>query len=139
MREAVGGSVLFMIILGFIAVYIVFIAVIMNYAATYRANNYVVTRIEQTEGLVNLGTRQDTPCNSQNKYGDSCTLYSVLKSMNYNNELKIRCDASHVGSIYTVSTVVNFEIPLIGINIPLWINNQTKTVLEPCNLDAIGG
>lgn len=139
MREAIGGSVLFMIILGFIAVYIVFIAVIMNYAATYRANNYVVTRIEQTEGLVSIGTKHDTPCNSSNKYGDSCTLYSVLKAMNYNNDLKIRCDSTYTGSIYTVTTEVNFEIPLIGIKLPLRINNQTKTVLEPCNMSVVGG
>ena len=50
MREAVGGSILFYIILGFVAVYIIFIGVIMNYAATFRASNYVVTTLEEYEG-----------------------------------------------------------------------------------------
>ena len=138
MREAVGGSMLFYIILIFIFVYIVFISVIINYAATYRANNYVVTRIEQTNGLIDLGTKYDTPCNSRgNRYNDTCTLYSVLRDMKYNNDLYIRCDATNSGSIYTVTTEVNFQIPLIGITIPLYINNQTKTVLEPCNTSLV--
>ena len=56
MREAVGGSLLFYIMIGFIFIYIVFIAVIMNYAATYRASNYVITALEESEGEVNRTT-----------------------------------------------------------------------------------
>ena len=41
---------------GFIFIYIVFIAVIMNYAATYRASNYVITALEESEGEVNRTT-----------------------------------------------------------------------------------
>ena len=52
MRDAMGGSILFYIILGFIGIFIVFIAIIMNYASAYRTNNYVVNMIEQTEGTI---------------------------------------------------------------------------------------
>ena len=75
MREAVGGSILFYIILGFLAVYIIFIGVIMNYAATYRASNYVLTKIEQTNAEVKIGTQSDTKADG--------TLYGILKSQNY--------------------------------------------------------
>ena len=66
MREAVGGSILFYIILGFLAVYIVFIGVIMNYAATYRASNSVLTKIEQTEATTYVGTSGDSKTDNTN-------------------------------------------------------------------------
>lgn len=124
MREAVGGSVLFMIILGFIAVYIVFIAVIMNYAATYRASNYVVTTIEETEGDVGYNN-----------------LVDALKTKNYYNDLKITCSNNKNGdAVYKVSTYVNFEIPLIDLKLKLTINNETKAIYgESCKQNAIGG
>lgn len=124
MREAVGGSVLFMIILGFIAVYIVFIAVIMNYAATYRASNYVVTTIEETEGDVGYNN-----------------LIDALKTKNYYNDLKITCSNNKNGdAVYKVSTYVNFEIPLIDLKLKLTINNETKAIYgESCKQNAIGG
>ena len=81
MREAVGGSMLFYIILGFLAVYIVFMGVIINYAATYRASNYVLTRLEQTEGKIELGTSNDTT--------DMNTLYGAVKSKKYYNKLSV--------------------------------------------------
>ena len=72
MREAIGGSVLFYIILGFLAVYIVFIGIIMNYAATYRASNFVITSIEQTEGYVTQ---------------DMNSLCESLRKRNYNKKI----------------------------------------------------
>ena len=127
MREAVGGSVLFMIILGFIGVYIVFIAVIMNYAATYRASNYVLTTLEETEGQVYLGTKGDT---------DTSTLYGMLKTMNYHNDFVVTCSENTNGAVYKITTTVNFEIPLIDVDLKLKINNETKTIYGvSCNPD----
>ena len=122
MREAVGGSILFYIILIFIFIYIVFIGVIMNYAATYRATNYVVNSIEQTEGNVTYAE-----------------LKNNLKNHNYYNGLKVTCSTIKkenrtVGSVYKVETYVDFEIPLIGVNWVLSIRNDTKTIYgEGCN------
>ena len=122
MREAIGGSILFYIILGFLAVYIVFIGVIMNYAATYRASNYVLTRIEQTEANIEVGLPSDT--------ADKDTLYGVLKSRNYNNALNVCCyDVGQTdNSIYKITTYVNFEVPLLGLDMKLNVKNDTKTI-----------
>lgn len=124
MREAVGGSILFYIILGFLAVYIIFIGVIMNYAATYRANNHVVTAIEETEGNIDYRTLKDN-----------------LKSVSYYNALKVTCtNNSNNDAIYKVTTYVNFEVPLIGIDMRLTINNDTKAIYGvSCKPSAIGG
>ncbi len=124
MREAVGGSILFYIILGFIAVYIVFIGIIMNYAATYRASNYVITALEQTEGNVSRSQ-----------------LESDLKSRNYYNDLSITCSENTNGdAIYKVTTKVRFEIPLIGIAGNLNIKNETKAIYGVrCKMNAVDG
>lgn len=121
MREAVGGSILFYIILGFLAVYIIFIGVIMNYAATYRASNYVLTKIEQTEANIKIGTQSDKSTDN--------TLYGILKSQNYHNELYVCCsDIGTNNSIYHIRTSVNFELPLLGLDLKLYIKNDTKTI-----------
>ena len=114
MREAVGGSILFYIILGFLAVYIIFIGLIMNYAATYRASNFVITSIEQTEGHAASDTKK---------------LCDDLRERNYNNSLTISCEEPNgTGAVYKVTTNVKFEVPLISIAGNLKINNETKTI-----------
>ena len=124
MREAVGGSILFYIILGFLAVYIVFIGVIMNYAATYRASNSVLTKIEQTEATTYVGTSGDSKTDN--------TLYGMLRAQNYHNRLDVCCadlvTDGNVASIYKIRTYVNFEFPLLGVNLDLVIKNDTKTI-----------
>ncbi len=112
MREAVGGSILFYIILGFLAVYIIFIGLIMNYAATYRASNYVITTIEQSEGQDLIKT-------------DIC---ENLRKRKYYNTVTVSCEENDLGPVYTVITNVKFEVPLIGINGNLKIKNETKTI-----------
>lgn len=121
MREAVGGSMLFYFILIFIFIYIVFIGLIMNYAATYRATNYVVTTIEETEGEV--------------LYND---LKAGLQKKKYHNDLSVTCSENSDGAVYRVETYVAFEIPLMGIDFELAITNDTKTIYgENCKQNSL--
>ena len=53
MREAIGSSWMIYMVMTFIMVYVFFISFIMNYAAAYRAANYVVTQIENCQGRMN--------------------------------------------------------------------------------------
>ena len=124
MREAVGGSLLFYIMIGFIFIYIVFIAVIMNFAATYRASNDVITALEESEGEVNR-----------------TTLIESLQDRNYYNDLSITCSENSNGdAIYRVTTYVNFDVPLIDAHLRLAINNETKAIYgEPCKENATNG
>ncbi len=117
MREAIGSSILFYIILGFLALFIVFIALIMNYAACYRASNYVLTMLERSEGNV---PRDE--------------LEAALRERNYYNSLTVCCyefknDADErPNSIYKIETQVDFELPMLGVSLPLKIRNETKTI-----------
>ena len=111
MREAFGGTILFYVILGFLAVYIIFIGLIMNYAATYRASNYVLTSIEESEANVDLST-----------------LKSNLAQLNYHNGLDVCCTNNSNGSVYSIKTYVQFDLPILDLDLKLEIKNDTKTV-----------
>lgn len=130
MREAVGGSLLFYIMIGFIFVFIVFIAVIMNYSAAYRASNYVLTMIERTEGQVQIGSQNSSQANDG-------TLYGALKERKYYNTLGVCCTENSNGAIYKITTVVDFKLPMVDVSLPLYINNETKTIYGvKCNTPA---
>ena len=120
MREAVGGSLLFYIIIGIIFVFIVFIGFIMSYAASYRASNYVLTMLERTEGEVAIGNPSDQ--------ADADTLYGMLKSRKYFNDLDVCCVENSNGAVYRIKTYVPFRLPLINVNMNLEISNETKTI-----------
>lgn len=117
MREAVGGSILFYIILGFLAIFIVFIALIMNYAACYRASNYVLTMLERNEGQV-----------------PKSELENALRERKYYNELNVCCyqynnsSDGKPSSVYKIETFVNFDLPMLGVSLRLPIRNETKTI-----------
>ena len=111
MREAFGGTILFYVILGFLAVYIIFIGLIMNYAATYRASNYVLTSLEESEANVDLST-----------------LKSNLAKLNYHNGLDVCCSNTNNGSVYSIKTYVQFDLPILDLDLKLKINNDTKTI-----------
>ncbi len=134
MREAVGGSILFYIILGFIGVFIVFIAIVLNYASAYRTNNYVVNMIEQYEGTYDFGRSGDE--------NDEETLVGYLKRNKYYNGLKVTCDnvggINPRGAVFNVTTYINFYIPLIEVGFPIAIKNDTKTIYGVnCNDDIV--
>lgn len=135
MKDAVGGSVLFYIILVFLAIYIVFIGVIMNYAATYRASNYVLTRLEQTDGAVKLGSKSDQACQS---YDNNCTLFGALKSLNYYNGLSVCYKKNSRGVIFKIETTVDFQMPFFAIDLTLPIRNETKTIYNVSDADLAG-
>ena len=125
MKDAVGSSFMFMIILGFLAVYIVFMGVIMNYASTYRTSNYVLSKLENTEGKIQM-------LGSTNNQTDS--LCNLVRSNGYYNQLEVCCmeqsDAAGnlVGSVFKIKTNVAFNIPVIDYDVTLKINNETKTI-----------
>ena len=131
MKDGDGSSILFYIILGFIGIFIVFIAVIMNYASAYRTNNYVVTLIEQYEGY-KFGSSGDKTTDN--------TIVGYLKRNNYYNKVKVSCtEINNINAVYSVETYVNFYIPLIDVGFPIPIKNDTKTLYNVnCKKESIG-
>ena len=128
MRESIGGTVLFFIILGFLALFIIFIAMIMNYASAYRTSNYVVNMIEQTEGRVAYN----------NNGGES--LVDYLARNRYHNGLDVTCSdiEGQNASVFHVTTYIYFELPMIGLNLEIPIKNDTKAIYNvSCSDDSV--
>ena len=120
MKDAIGSTVLFYVILIFLAIFIIFIAFIMQYATAFRASNYVVTMIERYEGHIRIGTANDN--------ANDDTLYNALKKRLYYGDLKIECNDNSNGAVYKVTTQLQFKLPLLEVNLPIYINNETKTI-----------
>lgn len=109
MREAVGGSLLYYILIPIIFLFIVFIAFIMNYASAYRASNYVISQIETCDGDV-------SHCNHLPKGLD--TINDFIKNKYYYTEgfsLDSLCYIQNgKGTVYRVGLPVYFDLPLFG-------------------------
>ena len=107
MREAIGGSLLYYIIIPIIFLFIVFTAFIMNYASAYRASNYVISQIETCDADMNN-------CNHSNL--DSIKEY-VKNKFHYNSEINgmnFCYIQNNKGTIYRVNMGVFFDLPLFG-------------------------
>ena len=122
MREAVGGSMLYYIIIPIIILFIVFIAFIMNYAAAYRAANYYITQIESCQGQVGKCgdiTFKSIENDLKNKYK-----YIAPK----NNGIK-RCYKENGNSyVFRVELPVTFELPIVGVLQPMIVKAETKSI-----------
>ena len=120
MREAIGGTYTLYVFFAVIIVYVCFMGFIMNYASTYRASNYIISEIEAYEG--NIESRKQTISNNlQSKY-------SYVNGWSYCCSNVTGNSTSAGGTIYTVSTSVIFDIPLINIKGRIPIKNDTKTI-----------
>ena len=124
MREAVGGAMLFYIVIAFLIIYIVFIGFIMNYASAYRAANYVVTQIENCQAEM-------SKCGGNDFSRISETIKNKYKYMG--NIERCCLDNSRSGSVYRVSLNVEFELPMLGKFSPFKVKAETKTIGVSCS------
>lgn len=130
MREAVGGSLLLYLVIPIIIIFILFIGFIMNYAAAYRAANYVVTQIENCQG-------QMSNCGSLNADWKD-TLYQTIKSkysyIEPNQSSISPCyivngvNGSSSSYVFRIELPISFEIPLIGVLKPMVVKAETKSI-----------
>ena len=107
MREAVGGTMLFWIVLTFVAIFIGFMAAVTQYGKVFRIKNAIVNYIEQGEGIATAD--------------DLLKFEEKLRSLGYGREdwnsakyVLCRQDyngATRDGSYYYVKLFVRFQIP----------------------------
>lgn len=98
MRESIGGSMLFYIVLFFLSIFIFFIASVIRYARVYKIKNSLVTFIERNEGFL-----------------EKSEIDGELTKMGYqeNGRYKIcRYYTSQRGGYYYVELYASFGIPL---------------------------
>jgi len=100
MRESIGGSMIFWIVLFLFSIFIAFLAFIIKYARVYKIKNTIINTITKNEGAV--------------KHSD---IDKALSEMSYqeNGEYKIcRYFPSELGEFYYLELYSNTEFPVVG-------------------------
>lgn len=152
MREAIGSTFLFKIMIVFIFFFSAFLAIAINYSQAFRIKNQVINYIEQYEGMndsseeeiVNyindVGYFRTPTCDCDS--GGAGNNYSCgdtnddrngakirLDSGNETNGLCIRKLANSNGDVYyRVTTFVSFDLPIIGEFVTFPVKGETKAI-----------
>lgn len=137
MREAFGGTFTIKLMLIFLAIYIAFIAVALNYAKAFRVKNKIIDIIEQSEGISDYNdTGDDSVIGKINSYLQSVS-YHVGKVKD--PDAKTYCDnklgycieeSTEVNNskYYTVTTYIRIEFPFFGLDFTIPIKGETRKI-----------
>jgi len=139
MRDAVGGSFMIKVLLVFLTVYIIFIAVALNYAKAFRVKNKVIDIIEQNEGIRDYTDTSGTigeintylkkasynvNLTEKNKK-DRGVCYDLGYCIDESSEIR---DGNITSKYYQVTTFVRIEFPFFNLNITIPIKGETRKV-----------
>ena len=125
MRESIGGTMLFWIVLFFMTIFIAFMASVINYARVYKMKNSMINYIEKSEGIK---TKEE--------------FESVLVSLGYpaDGEYQIcRKISREVGGYYSLSLYAVFEMPFVGTGIKVEIKGETRQIETGTLIKDSGG
>ena len=115
MRDSIGGTILFWIVLFLFSIFIIFIAFIIKYARVYKIKNSMVNYIERNEGIDNQQI-----------------LDFQLLSSGYpkNGQYKVCRYMLKSGGYYTIELYSRTEFPVIGqfVSINIVIKGETRTI-----------
>lgn len=140
MREAFGGTFTIQLILLFLAIYIAFIAVALNYAKAFRVKNQIINIIEQNEGFDFDNSAEGSTQNEINNYLRKVSYYVNLTNIKNNNindnykcysagyciEKKATDDIE--GTYYKVTTYVNIDMQVFNLNFTIPIQGETRKI-----------
>ena len=142
MREAFGGTFTIQLILIFLALYISFIAVALNYTKAFRIKNSIIDIIEQNEGIPDWNDENDNARVQINNYLNRMSYYVTLDNINNLNKDNMHCfqqgycieefDAGPRNGLdrvyYRVTTYMRIEIPFLRIDFTTPIMGETKII-----------
>lgn len=143
MREAVGSTFLFKLMIVFIFFFTAFLAIAINYAQAFKTKNAIINALEQSEGYDNARTRIADIKNSSNYYregidcsnhiDDGKTFFTPIDMSGL--PLNGICIARTVGgttgsAYYTVKTFIHFNLPIIGDLVTIPVIGETKLIVN---------
>ena len=143
MREAVGGAFTIKLMLIFLAIYIAFIAVALNYAKAFRVKNRIIDIIEQNEGIDSYDdTKEGSVIGNINSYLNTVGYYVNLANIKNNNTENINCyDRGYcieettapvtdgiTSKYYKVTTYININFPFFKLNFNIPITGETRKI-----------
>ena len=130
MRESIGGTMLFWIVLFFMSIFITFMASVIRYARVYKIKNSMINYIERSEGIY-----------SQEEFE------AVLDDLGYPVDGKyLICKYNPIqtkGGYYFLKLYATFEVPIVGWKLDVVINGETSqittgTLINPTPNDGPG-
>ena len=143
MREAFGGAFTIKLMLIFLAIYIAFIAVALNYAKAFRVKNKIIDIIEQNEGIDSyIDTKEGSVIGDINSYLNTVSYYVNLANNKNNNTENINCyDRGYcieettapvtdgiTSKYYKVTTYININFPFFKLNFNIPITGETRKI-----------
>lgn len=114
MREAMGGTGLFIIVLTFLTIFIGFLASVIQFARVYRIKNSIVNYIEEQEGIMD----------SQEDF--ELKLAEIGYNTNVRPYLICKYDGGNRGIYYKVKLYVSFSI--LSASLRVGINGETRLI-----------
>ena len=143
MREAIGGTWLYGMVIVFIVVFSAYLAISINYSRTFRVKNGVVDIIEQNEGITGdtektLETFLDQHghlvvgnCGSANTKAYKGAPYALMNGKPRLCAYKVdtpRSTSAVPVYTYYVSVFFRIDIPLLGDLLVLPVSGETKDI-----------
>lgn len=120
MKDTFGGTIMIYILIFFLGIYIVFIALTLRYAQSFKLKNKTIELIEQYNGEVN-----------SNSFEDALSYYfeqnKGLKPKNLDVYI-VNNDDKRKTCYYEVHSYIDWKWPFLGIEGTWDIHGETKNV-----------
>lgn len=136
MREAVGSTFLFNIMITFIFFFASFLAIAINYSQAFRVKNQIINYIEQYEGVNNTSKNEiiDYVTNAGYFREKDCSIEDgeQIQSEDGTRSVKGLCvkklNNKNSDTYYRVTTYVKFNLPIIGDFFTIPVKGETKII-----------
>lgn len=148
MREAVGSTFLFNLMIVFIFFFAAFLAIAINYSQAFRIKNQIINYIEQYEGLDtdnedrivnyigNSGYYRTPTCdcttydcsNNTNDNANGARVFSTSQNRSANGLCIRKLTNDNDDVYYQVTTFVSFNLPIIGNFFTFPVKGETKII-----------
>ena len=141
MREAVGSTFLFKLMIFFIFFFASFLAIAINYSQAFSIKNQIINILEKSEGLnstsipnivdvtINSGYHREVDCIDRND-GESITdsTGGNVRTAKGVCIQKLPSESDTANRYYKVTTYVSFNFPIIGNIITFPVRGETKVI-----------
>ena len=123
MRDSIGGTMLFWIVLILLSVFIVFIAFIIKYARIYKIKNSIVNYVERNEGV---STKEEFEAQLLVLGYPSKERYKICRYLSKDSDGNVK------SGYYSIELYSTTEFPLVGSVFPVSIpaRGETKNITK---------
>ena len=136
MRETVGSTFLFKLMIVFIFFFASFLAIAINYSQAFRIKNTVINRLEQLEGYNEASEAEISQIITSNGYYRNVDCDSEETGVAPQNTtgvciMGLRTGTNDEDVYYRVTTYISFNFPIIGNLFTFPVVGETKVITNP--------